>query len=271
MGKKIAVVSLKGGVGKTTSALHLGFGLARAGYSTLVVDLDPQGGISLSLAKEIENVSGLDRIVKGEVSGTTATDIIVKTKQQNFSILFSGDLTGDLYYPYEEWMENGGLARLTAQIDPHFTFILFDCPSGLGTITQAALESSDSFLIPMRLEALSYRSLLPMLQLAARTRAAKNPKLIPEGIMLIGFDRDRNAALEIADQVWKRFPETTVMETVVPYSQAFEQAQLEGKPVDFLKGKSSLIGRIYREAAYEIISKCDFSTVPESEDERNLI
>ncbi len=252
MGRKIAIVSLKGGVGKTTTTLNLGFNLARSGYTTLVVDLDPQGGVALSLNKDLDQFSGLDRLVRQE---TQTREVLVKTRENNLSILFSGNLTGELYYPYEDWIADGELQKTIAEVDEEFDFILLDCPSGIGVVPQGVLEFSDSFLVPLRLDAMSYRSLMPLLQLAGRARARKNQRLRPEGILLVGFDMHNAVSAEIAQKIWDEFPHSSVFETVIPFSQDYMAAQMAGKPVNYLKGSNPTIARAYWDLANEIIAK----------------
>ncbi len=263
MGRKIAIVSLKGGVGKTTTTLNLGFNLARSGFSTLIVDLDPQGGVALSLNKDLDQFPGIDKLITKQVD---SRDAPIKTRENNLSILFSGNLTGELYYPYEDWIAGGGLKNVIARLDEAYDFILLDCPSGIGVVPQGVLEFADSFLVPLRLDAMSYRSLMPLLQLAGRARASVNQRLRPEGILLVGFDLHNEISSEIAQKIWDEFPHSSIFETVIPFSQDYMAAQMAGKPVNYLKGSNPTIARAYWDLADEIVTKNGLAPEEEQHD-----
>ena len=143
----------KGWRGKTTTTINLSAALAEKGYSTLIVDLDPQGNASTGLGVEVKYrvATTYDLIL----SGKSAEDCIVPTEFNDISII---PATTDLSSADIDFLEMGNRSRLlqAALVRSHralsecFDFILFDCPPSLGLLTVNALVAADSVLIPYR-------------------------------------------------------------------------------------------------------------------------
>jgi ATPases involved in chromosome partitioning len=183
MPKTLAVVSLKGGVGKTTTCTNLAAYVAAMGIPTLLVDLDVQNGVRFGV--------GLD-----DYAGVTLEDVLlhhkspsealVLTNRLELSVVLSGRFINDqAVEAYEQAFEQDvtWLARLL----PHFTtpdfspqLVLLDTPAGLGAVTTSAIVAADSLILPIQCEPLSLRTLPPLLRRIVQLKAQYNPRLTIE-------------------------------------------------------------------------------------------
>lgn len=232
MATKIAIVSQKGGVGKTTVALNLAVAMAEGHRRTLLVDLDPQGAIGLSLARQNSEWVGLAELLMGQV---TAEAALVQTKLPALAILARGRLDPTDVSEYEKVVHlPGTLERALAPIAPDFDFMLIDAPSGLGMVPRAALALADFALVPFQAETLALRSAAQILQVLEHVRANENPRLRLLGILPTMVRLGKDASMEVMSQVWNHI--AGVLETVVPWSETYARASRAGLPVAFLGG-----------------------------------
>lgn len=248
MSKRIAVVSQKGGVGKTTVCLHLGVAFAESKRTALVVDLDPQGAIGLSLGREETEWAGLADCLMGEVE---LRDAVIQTKLATLSLLPRGRLSPIDGCEFEAALEVPGvLAPVIEQAEQGFDYTLIDTPSGIGRITRAALAISDFVLVPFQAEPLSIRSLAQILKVIEHVREEQNPRLRLIGIFPTMVDLSKESAIDIMATVWGGF--SAVLDTVVPLSPVFSKACHEGLPVGFLAGRIPPEARRFEMLAAEI-------------------
>ena len=232
MARRIVLASQKGGVGKTTVALHLAVALAERGRRTLLVDMDPQGGIALSLAKGDAELAGLAELLMGQVTPSLA---VLPTQLPKLSLLPRGRLDPTDIPSFErEIAEKGRLGNALDGVDGDFDVVLLDTPSGLGMVTRSALAAANYVLLPFQTENLALRSVQQALKVIEHVQAHENPRLRLLGLVLTLVERDRREALNVLGKVWNTFPE--VLETVVPRAEVFARASETGVPVGFLGG-----------------------------------
>jgi chromosome partitioning protein len=229
----ISVVSSKGGTGKTTVALNLAVALAENGENTLLVDVDPLGAIGLSLARDDAEWSGLAEYAISDIS---LEDAIVKTKLSALSILPRGRLDPLDVGKYEQLLHNSEiLSDVIKSSEETYRYIIIDTPSGLGTITRAALSASTFALLPLQAESLSLRSISQTLRVISHIKETKKPDLQLLGILATMVQLHQDSSFHIMNTVWSSL--SGVLETYIPRADTYSMASEKGLPVAFLGGK----------------------------------
>lgn len=257
MGKIIAIVNQKGGVGKTTTSVNLAAALGENNKKTLLVDIDPQGNATsgLGINKRTVKASTYDLLI----DGVKAQDVLIHTQYKNVDLLPSTiELAGaeiELVGTKErEYILKNALLSLRYAYD----FIIIDCPPSLGIITLNALSAADTLLIPAQCE---YYALEGLSQLMATVRTVKrlyNPSIDIEGVLLTMFDGRLNLTIQVVDEVKKFFPRK-VFKTVIPRNVRISEAPSFGSPVIYYD-RNSKGAEAYRALAQEVIEQnCEVS------------
>ena len=252
MAKIMAVVTQKGGVGKTTSAVNLAAALGELGKKCLLVDIDPQGNATSGVGVDKRTVkkSTYD-LLMGETDGLSA---VVKTPFANLSIIpaslaLAGAEIEMVDVPHREKRLKAALAPCREQFD----YILIDCPPALGLLTLNALVAADTFLIPAQPE---YYALEGLSQLIATVRQVKrlyNPTLELEGVLFTMYDGRTHLTQQVVAEVKKFFPRR-VYATVIPRTVRLAEAPSFGKPINYYD-KSGKGAKAYLELAKEILAQ----------------
>lgn len=213
----IAIVSQKGGVGKTTTAIAVGMTLAERGLSVLLVDADPQGGAIFGLRSQNASGSiyGIYHVLSGECDFREAAR---SSFIENLSIVDCGVAhTSVDVQRYEEASRAQGLLKeALIATQSVYDVILIDCPPGLGVVTEAALGASSHVLIPLQCEPLSLRTLSQLLQQLLVIRRETNRSLDLSGIVMTMFDETSPMSQAVVDQVREHFQHELVYKTIIP-------------------------------------------------------
>lgn len=251
----ISIVSQKGGVGKTTVSLNLGLALARAGNRTLIMELDAQGSLGLSLGLPDRARPGIAEIL---TSAETFDKVLIRTRDPQLHVLAVGRVDPATVSGFEDALTRGNvIPSILSRIEAEFDLVVIDCPAGLGKVTTRTLEASTHVLSPLQAEPLALRSVGQLLALIDRIRADKNPRLQFLGIVLSMFDRQTAASLEVAETLWTRFPGGLILDTVIPRDQTFLEASLRGAPLLLMQKRPPPLARIFDQLANELLIRMD--------------
>jgi chromosome partitioning protein len=261
----ITVASQKGGVGKTTMSLNLGLALARAGNRTLLMELDAQGSLCLSLGLPDRARPGIAEVLAGT---DHVGNVLLKTRDPQLHVLSVGRVDPTTVAGFEDALaRQGALGSMLKYLHGDFDLVLIDCPAGLGKVTTRSLESSTHVLSPLQAEPLALRSLGQFLSLVDRIRAEKNPNLVLLGIVLSMFDRQIPASLEVAETLWTKFPGGLIFDSVIPRDDIFLEASLRGSPLLLMQKKPPPLARLFDQLANDVMDRLDTHQGDKEEDD----
>lgn len=242
MGKIIAFVNQKGGVGKTTSSINLSASLGLLGKKTLLVDLDPQGNSTtgVGISKSELNSS----IYELFVDKVNVKDVIIKTRFKNlYTIPASINLAGvdmelmEMAREDSEFVAQLQLKKHLEQVSDVFDYIILDCPPSLGLITTNALAASNSVIIPVQCEFFALEGIMQLLNSIMIAQKKLNPNLDIEGVLLTMLDNRTNLGLEVVEEIKSYFKEK-VYDTIIPRLVRLSEAPSHGKPIHAYDPKS---------------------------------
>jgi chromosome partitioning protein len=224
----LSIANEKGGVAKTTTTLSLGGALVEHGYRVLLVDLDPQANLSLSLGFEPENNSC--SIINLFLDGRSINAAIQSTQLERLFILPANKEVGlaERVLPskpdYQSFLTN-----LFKEIDGQFDFILMDCPPFLGAITLNALMSSNLLILPTQAEYYSVFALKNMMGLIRQVRTKGNASLRYR-LLLTMFDKRNGIHRSLADHLRTSFA-NGVLDTVIEIDTRLRESPIMGLPI----------------------------------------
>lgn len=252
MGKTVAIVNQKGGVGKTTTAVNLAAAVGQAGYKCLLVDIDPQGNATsgLGVSKKDVEKSTYDMII----GNTTAESIRVKTEFDCLDLLPANmNLAGAELEVADLENRDSRIRDTLAPIKNEYDFIFLDCPPSLGLITLNALCAVDSVLVPIQCEYYALEGLSQLMSTIRQVKRRFNPLVEMEGVLLTMYDGRLNLTQQVVTEVKRFFPQK-VYSTVIPRNVRLSEAPSFGQPVMYYD-KSSKGSKAYEELANEFLKK----------------
>lgn len=256
--KIIAVVNQKGGTGKTTTTENIGIGLVNEGKKVLLIDMDPQGSLTISLGYP-----------RPDEMYPTLSDVLEKVIRENLENPKEGiinqregvdlmpgniELSGLEVSLVNIMSRETILKRYLDEIKKEYDYILLDCMSSLGMVTMNALVAADSVLIPVQAQYLSAKGLEQLLQTVSKVRRQINPKLKIDGIVLTMVDKRTNYAKEISALVRNVYGgNIKVFKTDIPHSVRAAEISAEGKSI-FEHDPKGKVAEAYRELTKEVIA-----------------
>jgi chromosome partitioning protein len=230
MSRVIAIANQKGGVGKTTTAINLGAGLAVAEKRTLVIDMDPQGNATSGFGLDR---SAIDRSIYDVLTAAVPIEDVVH-RGLHFPYLDVVPSSRDLVGAEVELVDREGRERVLrdalAGIRDTYDFILVDCPPSLGLLTLNTLAAADTVLIPIQCEFYALEGLSQLLNTVRVVQQNLNPQLEIEGVLLTMFDQRLNLSRQVADEA-KQYFGNRVFRSVIPRNVRLAEAPSFGKPI----------------------------------------
>lgn len=250
MGRTIAVVNQKGGVGKTTTAVNLTAALHDLGLKVLLCDFDPQanGSSGLGVDKRKIKYSVYDVVI----NKVPVKDAVVQT-QYGDVLPSSADLAGAAVELIGTNDREHQLEYALAQVKDEYDVIFIDCPPSLEMLTLNGLCAADSILVPVQCEYFALEGLSDLMSTLRMVKRRINPRLEIFAVALTMYDGRTNFCAQVAEEVRRHFP-GKVFSTVIPRNIRLAEAPSHGIPVTAYD-KSSRGSQAYKAMAEEFKNK----------------
>ncbi|ENQ3106865.1 chromosome segregation ATPase [Bacillus sp. 491mf] len=251
MGKIIAIANQKGGVGKTTTSVNLGAGLAQVGKKVLLVDIDAQGNATTGVGIEKSELN--ECIYNVLVEDMDVRVVIQRTKTENLDVLPATiQLAGAEIELVPTISREVRLQRALQPIRDEYDYIIIDCPPSLGLLTINALTAADSVIIPVQCEYYALEGLSQLLNTVRLVQKHLNKNLAIQGVLLTMLDARTNLGLQVIDEVKKYFRDK-VYRSIIPRNVRLSEAPSHGKPIMMYDAKSRG-AEVYLDLAKEVIA-----------------
>ncbi|MCJ7783833.1 MAG: ParA family protein [Desulfobacterales bacterium] len=251
MAKIFCITNQKGGVGKTTTCACLATALSELDKKVLIIDLDPQAGLTTSLGYEPDSfpTTIYDVLINSEKSSILTA--IIKTKINNVDFIPSNlDLAGAEAELIGEIGWDRTLKETLYPIRNNYDYILIDCPPSLGVLTANALVASELAIIPLQTEYLAMKGLKQLNKVIDKVRKRTNPN-IQTKILRTMFDKRTLHGKEVLEEIKNVFKDK-VFEPVISRTIKFADSSVAGEPI-LLYDKESEPANAYRQLAKEIL------------------
>lgn len=249
----LAICNQKGGVGKTTTTISLAGALAGYGRKVLVIDLDPQGSMSIALGVPPSmQVATIYDAMLGNIQNPRSA--VVRTSVDNLDLIPANiDLAAAEMQLVNEVGREGALARVIEPLREEYDNIIIDCQPSLGLLTINALTSADNVLVPLECEYLSLRGVALLIDTVDKVKQRLNRSLKLAAILPTMYDPRTLHTKEVLESVKKSFKDI-VTEATIKRTVKFPDASIAGLPITSFAPEHASAEN-YRELARELIAK----------------
>ncbi|WP_025691488.1 ParA family protein [Paenibacillus zanthoxyli] len=251
MSKIIAIANQKGGVGKTTTSVNLGAGLATLGKRVLLVDIDPQGNTTSGVGINKADVESC--IYNILIDDIPPQEAIQETKIDGLHIIPATiQLAGAEIELVSTISRELRLKKALGLVKQNYDYIIIDCPPSLGILTINSLTAADSVIIPIQCEYYALEGLSQLLNTVRLVQKNLNPHLQIEGVLLTMLDARTNLGIQVIEEVKKYFQEK-VYRTIIPRNIRLSEAPSHGQSI-ITYDRRSKGAEVYYELAKEVLS-----------------
>jgi chromosome partitioning protein len=254
----IAMTNQKGGVGKTTTTINLGAALAEGGRKVLMVDMDPQGSLSIGLGVNPDDLGGKRTVydMLMDSSAVPASDVVMKTSVPGLDLLPANiqlsaaelRLAGEVAREY-------ALDRAFESVRPLYDYILIDCQPSLGLLTVNALTAADGVVIPMECEFFALRGVEMLRETITKVQERLNNRLTIDGVLPTMVDARTLHTRETIQAVLDAFGDT-VFHTTISRTVKFPETTKAGVSI-IEQAPNSSGAQNYRNLAWELVSRLE--------------
>ena len=251
MGKIIAVVNQKGGVGKTTTVINLAAALIEANYKVLIVDIDPQGNATSGCGLQKSQQQTIYDILINEAD---IKEVIKTSPNENIDIIASNmNLAGTEVELINTKRREFILKEQLDKVKDNYDYIFIDCPPAVNILTINALTAANTVLIPMQCEYYALEGLSQLVQTIGLVKKSTNTKLVLEGIVFTMYDTRTNLSNQVVKEVEAHFS-NHVYETKITRSVRLSEAPSFGMSCITYDSKSKGAEQ-YRQLSKEFIER----------------